>query len=75
MMLINSIDMFLKFAGNEIRVEDLSQEEIKQFQRAVASGELSKMIEPWNPWWKQRSAQRISQPRRKSAHTTTPRTK
>ncbi|KAJ6835428.1 zinc finger HIT domain-containing protein 2 [Iris pallida] len=47
-------------SGNEIRVEDLSQEEIKQFQRAVASGELSKMIEPWNPWWKQRSAQRIS---------------
>lgn len=47
-------------SGAEIKLEDLSPEEVKQFQRAVASGELSKMIEPWNPWWKQPAARTIS---------------
>lgn len=47
-------------SGDEIRLEDLTPEELKQFQRAVASGELSKMIEPWNPWWKLPAARTIS---------------
>lgn len=47
-------------SGNEVRLEDLSAEEIKQFRRAVASGELSKMIEPWDPWWKRPSARAVS---------------
>lgn len=44
----------------DIKLEDLSPAEVRQFQRAVASGELSKTIEPWNPWWKQPAARTIS---------------
>ena len=36
--------------GGEVNFDDLTLEEKKRFQRAVASGELSKMIEPWDPW-------------------------
>ncbi|KAG5527199.1 hypothetical protein RHGRI_028187 [Rhododendron griersonianum] len=38
----------------------LTAEEKKRFQRAVASGELSKLIEPWEPWWLKPSARTIS---------------
>jgi hypothetical protein len=41
--------------GEEIKLEDLSDCEIKRFRQALASGELSKMIEPWTPWWKKPS--------------------
>lgn len=41
-------------------MEDLSPEERKQFQRAITSGVLSKMIEPWEPWWLKPSARVIS---------------
>ncbi|GMP96764.1 hypothetical protein CsSME_00045265 [Camellia sinensis var. sinensis] len=47
-------------SGYEISVDDLSAEEKKHFQRAVASGELSKLIEPWEPWWLKPSARTIS---------------
>eukprot|EP00268_Persea_americana_P010179 TRINITY_DN14116_c1_g1_i2.p1 TRINITY_DN14116_c1_g1~~TRINITY_DN14116_c1_g1_i2.p1 ORF type:complete len:405 (+),score=72.01 TRINITY_DN14116_c1_g1_i2:304-1518(+) len=47
-------------SGNQVSLEDLTSEELKQFQRAIASGELSKMIEPWNPWWLMPSARTIS---------------
>ncbi|KAH7686876.1 putative Zn-finger protein [Dioscorea alata] len=47
-------------SGNDVRLEDLSPEEIKQFRRAVASGELSKLIQPWTPWWTTPSARTIS---------------
>ncbi|KAJ4803525.1 HIT zinc finger family protein [Rhynchospora pubera] len=47
-------------SGDEIRLEDLSPEEIKRFKRALASGELSKLIEPWTPWWTKSSAKSIS---------------
>ncbi|KAF6155914.1 hypothetical protein GIB67_039245 [Kingdonia uniflora] len=40
--------------GNQICLDDLTAEELKQFQRAVVSRELSKLIEPWN------SARKIS---------------
>ncbi|CAM0956445.1 unnamed protein product [Alopecurus aequalis] len=43
-----------------IKLEDLSDDEIKRFRQALASGELSKMIEPWTPWWKNPSAKSIS---------------
>lgn len=46
--------------GDEVNIEDLSLEERKGFQRALASGELSKMIEPWKPWWLRPSARTIS---------------
>lgn len=47
-------------AGEEIKLEDLSDDQIKRFRQALASGELSKMIEPWTPWWKKTSARSIS---------------
>ncbi|OEL32403.1 hypothetical protein BAE44_0006578 [Dichanthelium oligosanthes] len=47
-------------SGEEIKLEDLTDDEIKQFRQALASGELSKMIEPWTPWWKKPSARSIS---------------
>lgn len=47
-------------SGNEVKFEDLSPEEIKQFRRSVASGDLSKLIEPWEPWWRKPSAGTIS---------------
>ncbi|KAM3402739.1 hypothetical protein ACQJBY_006512 [Aegilops geniculata] len=47
-------------SGDEIKLEDLSDDEIKRFRQALASGELSKMIEPWTPWWKNPSAKSIS---------------
>lgn len=47
-------------SGNQLSFEDLSAEEKKHFQRAVASGELSKLIKPWEPWWSKPSAKYIS---------------
>lgn len=47
-------------SGLEISFDDLSNEEKKHFQRAVASGQLSKMIQPWDPWWLNPSAKTIS---------------
>nr|XP_043629454.1 zinc finger HIT domain-containing protein 2 [Erigeron canadensis] len=47
-------------SGVQISFEDLSTKEKKQFQRAVASGELSKLIEPWEPWWLKPAASAIS---------------
>ncbi|KAL5551537.1 hypothetical protein UlMin_001713 [Ulmus minor] len=53
-----TIQKFL--SEGQVSFDDLSTEEKKQFQRAVASGELSKMIEPWDPWWLRPSARKIS---------------
>lgn len=47
-------------SGGEVSIDDLSAEEKKRFQRAVASGELSKMIEPWEPWWLKPSVRTLS---------------
>ncbi|GJV73846.1 zinc finger HIT domain-containing protein 2 isoform X1 [Tanacetum coccineum] len=47
-------------SGVQISFDDLSTEEKKHFQRAVAYGELSKLIEPWEPWWLKPSARTIS---------------
>ncbi|CAL0314919.1 unnamed protein product [Lupinus luteus] len=46
-------------SGQEISFDDLSLEEKKQFHRAIAYGELSKMIKPWDPWWSKPSARKI----------------
>lgn len=48
------------YPGTQISFNDLSLEERKHFQRAIASGELSKLIEPWDPWWLKPSAKFIS---------------
>ncbi|GMH22629.1 hypothetical protein Nepgr_024472 [Nepenthes gracilis] len=47
-------------SGAHLNYEDLTAEERKLFHRALASGELSKMIEPWDPWWLKPSARMIS---------------
>lgn len=47
-------------SGDKINYDDLSPEEKKLFRKAMASGELSKMIEPWDPWWSKPSARSIS---------------
>ncbi|XP_054783708.1 uncharacterized protein LOC129290768 isoform X2 [Prosopis cineraria] len=47
-------------SGGEVSFDDLSMEEKKRFQRAIASGELSKMFKPWDPWWFKPSARNIS---------------
>ncbi|XP_076947411.1 uncharacterized protein LOC143619346 [Bidens hawaiensis] len=47
-------------SGLEISFDDLTTKEKKRFQRAVASGELSKLIEPWEPWWLKPSAKTLS---------------
>lgn len=38
-------------SGEDIGPSDLSPEEKKAFLRAVAKGEFSHMIKPWEPWW------------------------
>ncbi|KAH7570876.1 hypothetical protein JRO89_XS05G0211300 [Xanthoceras sorbifolium] len=50
----------VRLNGGQVNFEDLSADEKKLFQRAMASGELSKMIEPWDPWWLKPSARTIS---------------
>ncbi|CAN4077497.1 unnamed protein product [Withania somnifera] len=49
-----------KVLSGNTSFEDLSAEEKKHFQRAVASGELSKLIKPWEYWWLKPSAKCIS---------------
>uniref|UniRef100_A0A1D1XGW2 Zinc finger HIT domain-containing protein 2 n=1 Tax=Anthurium amnicola TaxID=1678845 RepID=A0A1D1XGW2_9ARAE len=46
-------------SGTDVSLKDLSPKKLKQFHRAIASGELSKMIVPWEPWWLKLSARRI----------------
>ncbi|KAI3994174.1 hypothetical protein MKX01_012431 [Papaver californicum] len=47
-------------SGNQVSLDDLSPEEVQQSKRAVASGELSKLMKPWDPWWFNLSAKTIS---------------
>ncbi|KAL2903088.1 Zinc finger HIT domain-containing protein 2 [Bienertia sinuspersici] len=47
-------------SGGEINYDDLNTQEKELFQRAIATGELSKMIEPWEPWWLKPFARTIS---------------
>ncbi|CAA0808952.1 HIT-type Zinc finger family protein [Striga hermonthica] len=47
-------------SGEQINFDDLSIEEKKHFQRAIASGELGKLIQPWDPWWLKLSAKHIA---------------
>eukprot|EP00897_Mesotaenium_endlicherianum_P000348 jgi/Mesen1/10313/ME000079S09732 len=36
--------------------DDLSKEEQREFQRAVAAGEVSRLMRAWDPWWLQPTA-------------------
>lgn len=46
-------------SGSQMSYDDLSENEKKQFQRSMASGELSKLIKPWEPWWLHPSARTL----------------
>lgn len=46
-------------SGSQISLDDLSVKEQKCFRRAIASGELSKLIKPWDPWWLRPAAKHI----------------
>lgn len=46
-------------SGGKISLTELSVEEQNRFRRALASGELSKLIEPWDPWWLRPAAKHI----------------
>jgi hypothetical protein len=52
--------LFFYQTGDGIKLEDFSDDEIKRFRQALASGELSKMIQPWTPWWTNPAAKSIS---------------
>ena len=41
----------LSLADLDISEHDLSPQELRDFQRAVAAGRLSHLVEPWQPWW------------------------
>lgn len=47
-------------SGSEISYGDLPENEKKQFQRFMVSGELSKLIKLWEPWWLSPSAKTLS---------------
>jgi hypothetical protein len=50
-----------KFAGGgDISLEDLTPKEKRAFLRALAAGELSHFIQPWEPWWVHPLAHTIS---------------
>ncbi|XP_057840394.2 uncharacterized protein LOC131050228 isoform X1 [Cryptomeria japonica] len=47
-----SMEMIQKIAkGRDISLDDLSVKDRKHFLQAVASGKLSHLIRPWEPWW------------------------
>ncbi|KAJ0110521.1 hypothetical protein Patl1_00408 [Pistacia atlantica] len=54
----SEIEWYVDWSG-QVSFDDLSAKEKKLFQRAMASGALSKMIEPWDPWWLKPSARII----------------
>ena len=43
----------LEAGGEDITIgeEDLTPEELQEFRRALAAGQLSGLVEPWQPWW------------------------
>ncbi|XP_047330579.1 zinc finger HIT domain-containing protein 2 [Impatiens glandulifera] len=47
-------------SGRQVDFDDLSSKEKKYFLKALSSGELSKLIQPWEPWWLKPSARTIS---------------
>ena len=45
--------MQLEAGGEHITIgeEDLTPGEVQEFRRALAAGQLSGLVEPWQPWW------------------------
>ena len=43
----------LEAGGEDITIgeEDLTPGELLEFRRALAAGQLSGLVEPWQPWW------------------------
>jgi hypothetical protein len=46
-------------SGQSVDVTDLTDRERKDFERAAASGDLSREVETWNPWWLTREGNEI----------------
>lgn len=51
----------MQAAGGELEVaaEDLTPQELAAFHRALAAGELSGAVQPWQPWWLSEEAARL----------------
>lgn len=51
----------MQAAGGELEVaaEDLTPQELAAFHRALADGELSGAVPPWQPWWLSEDAARL----------------
>ena len=43
----------------DITEEDLSPAERAAFHRALAAGSLSRLVPPWEPWWRSAEAARM----------------
>ncbi len=43
----------LEAGGEDVTIgeEDLTPGELQDFRRALAAGQLSGLVEPWQPWW------------------------
>ncbi|KAK7852808.1 hypothetical protein CFP56_038019 [Quercus suber] len=54
------LDILKRFPSENEAWMSMSVEEKERFQRAPAFGELSKMIEPWEPWWLNPAARTIA---------------
>ncbi|BBN06245.1 zinc finger HIT domain-containing protein 3 [Marchantia polymorpha subsp. ruderalis] len=46
--------------GRDLTLDELSEEERKAFMRSLAAGEVSHLIQPWNPWWLNPLAKTVS---------------
>ena len=44
----------------DVQESDLSPEDMAAFERALASGRLAHLVEPWQPWWRSQEAAQIS---------------
>ena len=45
--------------GMQISDQDLSPEELRSFQQGLASGQLGRLLQPWQPWWLSGAAARL----------------
>lgn len=36
---------------NNLKLEDLTSEQLKDFQRAISDGRIGNVLEVWTPWW------------------------
>eukprot|EP00891_Asterochloris_glomerata_P008977 jgi/Astpho2/8977/fgenesh1_pg.00133_%23_30_t len=51
--LAEKLRLQLEAGGEDVTIgeEDLTPGELQDFRRALAAGQLSGLVEPWQPWW------------------------